>query len=321
MKGYSVQEATEHFLLACRAEAKSQQTIRWYRQKLAYFTTYLGGDSCDLAEITRDQIRAFLRHLQLEIKSGQNNPHRPEESKPLSGHTVHGYARTLRAFFSWAERDGIIQSSPMKGMKMPKLPSLVVPSFADHEVKCLLDPASYEGAMKARNHTMIVVLLDTGIRVSELVGLQMGDLHLEEGYFTILGKGNKERNVPMGRKCRSAVETYLLKERPEPATPMVRNVFLSQHGTPLTQDWVYKILAGLCHKTGMRDRKVGPHTCRHTFAKRFLMNGGDLLTLQRILGHTSLEVVRMYVNLDTQDLLAQQKRFSPVDRFDPSSRA
>ena len=117
----------------------------------------------------------------------------------------------------------------------------------------------------------------------------------------------------MGRTCRLAVSRYVHKYRPEPTLASVKNVFLTRDGRPMKADCVYKIVASACETAGIQGKRKGPHTCRHTFAHRFLMNGGDLLTLQRILGHSSLEVVKLYVDINTNDLLAQQRRYSPID--------
>jgi len=160
---------------------------------------------------------------------------------------------------------------------------------------------------------MLVILLDTGIRVSELTALKMGDLHLAEGCFKVLGKGARERIVPLGRRSRSILNKYIRRHRPEPATPRIDNVFLTLQGDPMSPGYVHKVVAAACNRAGISGKRRGPHTCRHTFARNFLLNGGNLLTLQRILGHSSLEMVRRYVSLDTRDLISQQRRFSPID--------
>ena len=193
------------------------------------------------------------------------------------------------------------------------MPKLVMPSFTEEEMQRLLRAARGKGSVRQRNHTMILVFLDTGIRVSELTGLQMHDLHLAEGYFKVFGKGRKERIVPMGRTCRLALSRYVHKLRPQPALATIGNVFLTRDGRALKASYVYKIVADACERAGIQGKRKGPHTCRHTFAHHFLMNGGDLLTLQRILGHSSLEVVKLYVSLDTSDLLSQQTKYSPID--------
>ncbi len=130
---------------------------------------------------------------------------------------------------------------------------------------------------EARARRLVDLAQDAGIRASELVGLKVGDVHFRSGYFVVRGKGNKQRSVPMGRICQALLNRYIRRQRPEPTRPTVANLFLTQHGRPITQDWVYKIVARTCRGLGIRGKRLGPHACRHTFAKRFLMNGGDLL--------------------------------------------
>lgn len=151
------------------------------------------------------------------------------------------------------------------------------------------------------------------MRASELIGVRMCEPHLEQGYLKVFGKGGKERIVPMGYECQRTLLRYIRRFRPEPALPSIDRVFLTQDGRPLQIHWLYKVVSRACKKVGIEGKRLGPHTCRHTFARNFLMNGGDLLTLQHILGHSSLDMVRRYVNLDTKDLVSQQRRFSPID--------
>lgn len=317
MAGYSLDSAIMEYILLCRIEGKSPKTIRWYRQKLDYFGHFLRqkGLPAALEEINRSTIRAFIDHLLSGVKAGENNPCRPTEDKPLSKHTVHGYVRTLRAFFSWVIREGLLEKNPMRGVKNPKLPRLLMPSFSEDQVRRLLSLFDRRDAVGARNYTILVTLLDTGIRASELTGLKEGDLYLQEGYIKVSGKGGKERIVPVGSTCRATLNRYVHRYRPRPATPHIDNLFLTSQGRPLKPDYLYKIVSEACNRAGVRNVRPGPHTCRHTFARRFLMNGGDLLTLQHILGHSSLDVVRLYVHLNTDDLLQQQSRYSPIDNL------
>ena len=193
-----------------------------------------------------------------------------------------------------------------------------MPFFTDEEVARLLDATKKPTPTGKRNHTMALVLLDTGVRASELTNLETDDLYLEQGYFKVLGKGSRERIVPLGRNSRRALVEYTRKYRPVPALPGMDRVFLTGTGYPLRPRYLYQIISQACGEAGIRGKRLGPHTCRHTFARNFLLNGGDLLTLQRILGHSSLEVVKLYVNLDTRDLLAQQWKYSPVDALTAS---
>ena len=311
----AIQHVIDDYVLCCQTEGKSPRTVRWYQQKLEYFASFLS-----TAQLTRQvdrigphQIRQFIRHLQSDVRTGENNPRRPTENELLSPQTVAGYARTLRAFFSWALREGLIDEHPMRQVKTPRVPIRDMPFFTDEEIARLLAILKEPTAVGRRNHTMMLLLLDTGLRVSELVGMEMSALHSAQGYFKVIGKGNKERVVPLGRSSRRALLTYTRKFRPSPDLPSVDRVFLTRTGYPLRADYVYKVVANACHQAGIKGKRLGPHTCRHTFARSFLLNGGDLLTLQRILGHSSLEVVKLYVNLQTRDLLAQHWKYSPID--------
>jgi site-specific recombinase XerD len=314
-QGNELRALISFFILLCQTDGKSPRTVRWYHQKLDYFASFLekNGHATRIKEIGAWQIRSFIRWLQTKVKVGENNPHRRTKDRLLLPYTVQGYAATLRAFFNWTVREGLIEESPMAQVKTPKVPKRVMPSFTKEEVQRLLRVANGKGPISQRNYTMILMLLDTGIRASELTGLQMHDLYLAEGYFKVCGKGRKERIVPMGRACRLAISRYVHKCRPQPALAGIENVFLTRDGRPLKTSYVYKIVAGACEKAGIQGKRKGPHTCRHTFARHFLMNGGDLLTLQRILGHSSLEVVKLYVDMDTNDLLSQQRKYSVID--------
>ncbi len=149
--------------------------------------------------------------------------------------------------------------------------------------------------------------------MSELVNLQIKDLDLERGFFKVMGKGARERLVPFGAKVQTALWKYIHKFRPEPFHPNIGNLFLRSDGWSLTCDQVYRLIRNYGRKAGIEGVRCSPHTFRHTFAKKFLINGGDLFTLQKILGHSSLAVVRMYVELTSEDVQIQHRRYSPVD--------
>ena len=312
----SIENAITHYLLFCQIEGKRPRTIDWYRQKLGYFVAFLRKRQLpqSVDAVSTQEIRLFIHYLQTEVKAGENNPHRPVEERGLSPQTVAGYVRTLRAFFSWAVRESLLDENPMKSVKTPTVPSQIVRFFTGEEVIRLLGVLKRRTTnVGKRNYTMVLLLLDTGIRVSELVGLQMDALCLKGSYFKVRGKGNKERLVPLGQSSRRVLVEYTRKYRPAPAMPNIDPVFPTVKGYSLKPDYVYKIMSQACCEASIKGKRLGPHTCRHTFARNFLLNGGDLLTLQRILGHSSLEVVKLYVHLDTSDLLSQQWKFSPID--------
>jgi site-specific recombinase XerD len=136
---------------------------------------------------------------------------------------------------------------------------------------------------------------------------------MDDGFLKVVGKGRKERIVPIGRSAQRVLQRYLFRYRPEPAYPGVDNVFLSVHGEPLTENSVKLVFARLGRRSGVQ--RLHAHLCRHTFATRYLMNGGDVFTLQRILGHSTLEMVSHYVNMASNQVIIQHQKFSPLDHL------
>ena len=307
----------EGYQLYCLAEGKRPMTIRWYITKLQLFERYLQdqGWSTDVRELTTTQLRAFLVHLRENVKADENNPMKPTRDRALSGYTIQGYARTLKAFCSWLAREGYVPDNPGRLLKIPKAPRMIVPTFSDSQLTRLLGVIDRKSAKGFRDYCMVLVLLDTGIRLSELANLQVTDLDLERGLFKVMGKGARERLVPFGAKVQTNLWKYLHHFRPEPAHPNIGNVFLCASGRPIGSHEVYKLVRDYGRKAGLEGVRCTPHTFRHTFAKKLLTNGGDLFTLQKILGHSSLIVVRMYVELTPQDIQAQRRQYSPVDRI------
>ena len=157
------------------------------------------------------------------------------------------------------------------------------------------------------------MLLDAGLSIGEIIRLKIYDLHLDEGIIKVLGKGKKERYVPIGINCQKVLQRYLFRYRSKQNDLQNDYIFLSTNGNPLTENSVKLMFARLARKSGVK--RLHAHLCRHTFATKFLINGGDVFTLQRILGHSTLEMVRNYVNLASNHVALQHRRFSPLDRL------
>jgi integrase/recombinase XerD len=311
----NLEKLVEGFRLYCLAEGKAAKTIGWYIPKLVYLREYLEGNGLpsDVSKITVNHLRAFVVHLKTEVTVGQNNPYRPTTDKPLSPLTVAGYVRVLKLFFNWVKREGYVENNPGRLLRVPKTPTKIVETFANDQIRQLLGAVDIKKTNGFRDLCMMLLFLDTGIRLTELVTLEIPDMDLERGEIKIRGKGGKERIVPIGGKVQKALWKYVHRYRVEPAHPNVKNLFLSIQGYGLSGSRVYRIISDYGEKAGLEGVRCSPHTFRHTFAKNFLINGGDLFTLQKILGHSSLNVVRLYVNLTHEDLKVQHRKYSPVD--------
>jgi len=160
------------------------------------------------------------------------------------------------------------------------------------------------------------LLLDSGIRVSELVNINLEDVNLAEGWITIkVGKGGKERIVPVGSVVQKSLWKYINRFRSQPLTQKVTRLFLSDDGLPLTRSGIQQMLRRCGKRAGISGVRCLPHTFRHTFAKSYLVNGGDIFSLQKILGHSSLASVRTYLNLFGTDIKKQHQKYSPADNL------
>jgi len=301
----------EGFKLSCQTENKSPKTIEWYTCFLERFLQFLQLNihPTRVNEIDKNHIRSFILYLQQQAKT-------PHTDKPLSSSTVQGYIRTLKVFFSWLLREEYIESNPMTRIPVPRAPVRVVNTFNHEHINKLAALCHTSNGSGYRNLTIILLLLDSGIRVNELVNIDISDLDLTEGYIKIRrAKGNKERLVPVGSIVQKSLWKYINQYRPQPLTRKVTALFLSEHGLPLTRSGIQQMLRRSGRTAGVTGVRCSPHTFRHTFAKYYLLNGGDIFSLQKILGHSSLASVRIYINLFAADLKKQHQHFSPVDNL------
>ena len=313
-KTHQLPSLIDYYEVCNRSESKSPKTVDWYTANLRQFQYYLHSRhlSNSIGCIDISILREYALYL-LKKNKFVNHPYTPEKPQLISASTVHGHIRTLRAFFSWLMREGFIEKDIGKSLRLPKVENKVVSTLSNEEIKAILNTLNPTNPCDARNQTMVMVLLDSGLRIGELIGLKMGDLHMDEGFLKVMGKGRKERIVPIGNSAQKALQRYLFRYRPEPAHLGIENVFLSISGMPLTDNSVKLTFARLSKRSGVK--RLHAHLCRHTFATMFLMNGGDVFTLQQILGHSTLEMVRRYVNLVSSHITIQHRKFSPLDRL------
>lgn len=164
-----------------------------------------------------------------------------------------------------------------------------------------------------RNRCLFVLLVDSGLRIGEAVGLKVGDIDRAARTATVLGKGRKVRTVPFGRQTARALASYLVLH-PQ-ALVAEALLFLTDEGDPLVRRRAQHVISGMARRAGITDRRVGPHALRRTFASLWISNGGDAFALQRILGHTTMEMVNRYVRLSTEALSRSHALSGPLDRL------
>jgi site-specific recombinase XerD len=313
---HTLQHLTESYRHCLDAEGKSQKTIDWYVANLRRFSRYLADNQLDgsAEDVRVTDARRFINHLKTDVRRWETSRY-VRDANCLSPFSVQGYARTIKAFWSWLEAEGLIAENPMVRLKLPKVPKKIVTTFANDEIDRMLGLPDRRTGRGYRDYLIILVFLDTGIRLSELAALEVKNIDFSQSCFLVHGKGGKERVVPFGIQVRRTLRRYMGSFRPQPASPSVSRVFLSEAGYPLRPRGVQVMVTRLGKKAGITGKRCSPHTFRHTFALRYLMAGGDVFSLQRILGHSTLEVVKLYVNMLAADIAAQHRKFSPVDNL------
>ena len=310
--GRILKELIDYYEICNRSEGKSPKTILWYSANLIQFDQYLKSrhNSTTIEKLDIKILREYVLYLLNKTKRNSNRNSSSKEQ--LSPMTVHGHVRTLRAFFSWLVKEAFIDQNPAAGLKPPKLPRKVITILSDDEIRIILNTFNLKIPIDARNQTIVMILLDAGLRTHELISLKMSDLHLKEGILKVMGKGQKERIVPIGAVAQRALNRYLFRFRQRPVHAAVDNVFLTQDGHSLTDNCIKLMFTRLAKRSGIC--RLHAHLCRHTFATKYLANGGDVLSLQQMLGHSSLEMVRRYANLTSNHIIMQHQQFSPLDR-------
>lgn len=302
------------FAATKQTEGRSSKTVSWYRGMLAPFVEYVSNDDpAKLSNINIDDARDFIASLQNRTTRYENHPLTPTQQGGLSPHTIHGYVRALKAFSSWLADEGYSDEDIFARLKRPKLPRPTINILSDEEINRLISAINPDCPLGARMYVIVLLLLDTGIRASELCTLTLGNTFIDQDYVKVCGKGRKERMVPFGATTKKALIRYITTWRPEPAYDDSDKVALSVYGTPLTYDGLLQAVKRLGRRADVP--RVHPHLLRHTFSVRYLMNGGDVMTLRLTLGHTTLDVTQMYMHLAESHVKVQHHRFSPVDRL------
>ena len=286
---------------ALQAMGRSPRTIEWYGAFLAEFMRFAArsGQTLTLADLTPTAARRWLVALQS----------RPRPPAPAS---LAGRVRTLKAFGAWLAAEYELEFHPLRGLRTPRVPQVLIRSLREPDLLRLIEAAARSRAPE-RDLAIILFMVDTGLRVSEVAGLSVRDIDLEAGRCRVLGKGAKERVVPVGRRTRSVLRQSLaLRSAVAADAPL----FVGPTGHRLSSVGLQNLVRRLAAR-GSLEVRCSPHVLRHTFARTFLANGGDVFSLQRILGHSpaSLEITRRYVQLLDDDLRETHRRASPVDHL------
>ncbi|MHB0858012.1 MAG: tyrosine-type recombinase/integrase [Anaerolineae bacterium] len=299
--GDPLQAALEAFLLSREAMRCSPKTLEHYGYTLGAFARFLAtGHIHAVQAITPQHIRAYLVDLQ---------------RRGLKDTTQHAHARGIKTFLRWLVEEGDLEVSPMARVRMPRLAKRVPEPFAPQEVQQLLAACPRHTPRGARDYALLLALLDTGLRASELLSLRVGGLDMRSGICTVLGKGSKQRQVRMGAKGRGAV-LRMLGLRPDAPANAPLWLAYDRYGHaqgPLSLSGLQTILRRLGERAGVAP--CGPHRFRRTFALWCLRDGMDLHSLRLLMGHSDLTVLQRYLALGAEDIARAHAAHSPADRL------
>lgn len=274
----------------------SENTIKSYHQDLVQFGEYLNGEKLVLDQVDHIVILSWLNQLRDLGKSNSS---------------VIRMVTTLRNFFGYLVREKVVAHNPMNDVRPPKKAEHLPAVLSIEEIDRLLQAPIEDTPLGLRNRTLLEVMYATGLRVSELVNLKMSDLHLQLGLIQTLGKGDKERIIPIGEIAIDWLTRYfnesrivLLKDKESPY------VFLNDRGNQISRQGIWKIIKKLVTTAGIT-KDVSPHTLRHSFATHILENGADLRIVQELLGHADIATTQIYTHIS-------KKRLSEVyDEYHP----
>ena len=314
MPSPTVSIAIEGFLLHKSAAGRSRYTIRNYRTQLNRFAQRAGSKRID--ELKGNDIESFFEWLRKDYRYTSVGTSKIKP-RPLSPKTLRNAWAAMSSFWNWASLEfGFDNPFTMPAPHAAQQPvnPLTMEEVASLMKACRRSAGQSRRPTSKRDKALISMLLDTGIRVSELCQADIGDIDLESGRHIVSGKGSKNRFVFIGKGTKQAIWSYLAERYPSVEWPGDEPLFADRSGTyRLTRHNVRNLL----NRIGFRAKvdRVHPHRFRHTFAIEFLRNGGDVFTLQQLLGHSSLEMVRNYLRLAQLDLQQAHRRASPVDNW------
>jgi integrase/recombinase XerD len=276
-------------------EGLSEHTLAAYRCDLEKFASSLRGERKNLLETTREDVQAFLATL-------ANAPPR-SMARRLS---------SLRRFFRYQIRQGQLEHDPTALIDSPRLGRALPETLSEDEVERLLKAPVTDNPRGLRDRAMIEVLYATGLRVSELVGLTIGQLNLLQGVLRVVGKGNRERLVPLGEEALHWLEQYLTEARPRllRCGSISDILFATRRGTAMTRQAFWYRIKGYALASGMRT-PLSPHSLRHAFATHLLNHGADLRVVQLLLGHQSISTTQIYTHVARHRLKALHAAHHP----------
>ena len=304
-----MQELVEDFLQYLRNErGQSENTQRTYAALLGRFVGW--ADKQGLKHWTAIELSHLMSFLQHE----QKRPVEPREngaSARLSSESLYLQIAALRAFYKYAESEKLLPANVAENLSLPRRWQRLPKALTNDEIEKLLRAEAPETPSSLCDHAILELAYASGLRLSELRTIRLEQLQLESGFVLVIGKGNKERVVPLGRKASQAMQRYLDAGRPKLVTKRSpANVFLTKRGTSFSSVTLWLRVKGRARRAGIA-RNVTPHMLRHSFATHLLEHGADLRVIQELLGHANISTTEIYTHVAGNRLRDVHRKFHP----------
>jgi len=313
-----MQNLVEDFLQYLRHErGQSDNTAKTYAALLGKFTGWAAKQN--LTDWKSVELKHLMAFLQLErmrnapIGRPPKKTIQKKSARPLSGESVYLEIAALRAFYKFAENEKILPSNVAENLSLPRRWKRLPKALSNDEIKKLLTPENPETPESLCDQAILELAYASGLRLSELKNLRLEQLHLEAGFINVIGKGNKERVVPVGKTAVKALSRFIESEGGrrklvKPKSPA--NVFLTKRGTPFAAVTLWLHIKNRVRRAGV-ERNMTPHMLRHSFATHLLEHGADLRVIQELLGHANIGTTEIYTHVTGNRLREIHKKFHP----------
>lgn len=275
----------------------SRNTVDNYYKDIENFICYIDHKYHvkEIDQITKDHLYHYLKNIHLKLKSS----------------SVHRHMAALKQFYLFMVKEKIVDKNLMSGFEIPKQEKYLPEVLSKDETEQLLQSVEVKDAISSRNRCMLEVLYGCGLRVSEMCQLTISNINLDKSFLKCIGKGQKERIVPVNNQCCCLLKQYLTMYRPL----LDKNsnssfLFINKKGNMIKRDDFYHILQGIVKKSGIK-KHVTPHTLRHTFATHLLENDADLRSIQEMLGHSDISTTTIYTHVSNQKAIEEYRQLHP----------
>lgn len=305
----------DEFLIHLRHErGQADHTQRTYKHALDQFVAW--AESRQVTHWRDVQFADLMAYLEFQRNRPQKDAKsdgspQPGTAPKLSAATLYLHVAALRSFFRFAEQEGFVTRNPTENLTLPRRWKTLPKSLSEEEIGRLLEPPTEASPANLCTHAILEVAYASGLRLAELRGLRLEQLHLEAGFLSVIGKGNKQRVVPMGTQAQAALQRYLASGRPalvKPRSPS--NVFLTGRGTAFAHVTMWKRITDHVRAVGI-GKHVTPHMLRHSFATHLMEHGADLRVIQELLGHASINTTEIYTHVAGERLQEVHRQFHP----------